>query len=345
MGGSSYYFHPTRPQPTRSMDPHVAEENIQALEDDNSMEHHDPEALVAVVSAEEAEELSHPPEEVEELTEEELLKQELLNSWKEEQSASILDEVEHQIQVSEEEKAKRDSVVSHVPAAHTIIENIERSSEEAESGEVIPKPLSAAVAQPDTASSSDHIVTVPVVGKDAVDSTFRQGEDVHVIEKPRAVPLATESGKPIETVEKKVEAKAEEATSAVKSATKATEEKAVEKKEEVVDAVKSAAPAFQEYVTEKKDEVVDAAKSVARSVEEQVPEKQKQQAASALHNAEEKVKSAASTTTRKLEEVTKTVKKEVQSVPQSQLNWGLVITGVVACTVVGGLIYYYNKNK
>merc|ERR1712137_428842 len=290
MGGSSYYFHPTRPQPTRSMDPHVAEENIQALEDDNSMEHHDPEALVAVVSAEEAEELSHPPEEVEELTEEELLKQELLNSWKEEQSASILDEVEHQIQVSEEEKAKRDSVVSHVPAAHTIIENIERSSEEAESGEVIPKPLSAAVAQPDTASSSDHIVTVPVVGKDAVDSTFRQGEDVHVIEKPRAVPLATESGKPIETVEKKVEAKAEEATSAVKSATKATEEKAVEKKEE---------------------------------------------AASALHNAEEKVKSAASTTTRKLEEVTKTVKKEVQSVPQSQLNWGLVITGVVACTVVG----------
>merc|ERR1712137_1044134 len=300
MGGSSYYFHPTRPQPTRSMDPHVAEENIQALEDDNSMEHHDPEALVAVVSAEEAEELSHPSEEVEELTEEELLKQELLNSWKEEQSASILDEVEHQIQVSEEEKAKRDSVVSHVPAAHTIIENIERSSEEAESGEVIPKPLSAAVAQPDTASSSDHIVTVPVVGKDAVDSTFRQGEDVHVIEKPRAVPLATESGKPIETVEKKVEAKAE---------------------------------------------VVDAAKSVARSVEEQVPEKQKQQAASALHNAEEKVKSAASTTTRKLEEVTKTVKKEVQSVPQSQLNWGLVITGVVACTVVGGLIYYYNKNK
>ena len=153
------------------MDPHVAEENIQALEEENSVEHHDPESTVTVVSAEEAEELSHASEEVEELSEQELAKQQLMNSWREEQSVSILDEVEHQLQASEEEKAQGEVVDAEVPPAHTIIESIERSSEEAV--EDIPQPLPSAAAQPDTASSSDHIVAVPVVDRDAVDSSLR----------------------------------------------------------------------------------------------------------------------------------------------------------------------------
>jgi len=339
------------------MDPHVAEENIQALEEENSVEHHDPESTVTVVSAEEAEELSHASEEVEELSEQELAKQQLLNSWREEQSVSILDEVEHQLQASEEEeKAQGEVVDAEVPPAHTIIKSIERSSEEVV--EDIPQPLPSAAAEPDTASSSDHIVVVPVVDRDAVDSTFRQGEDVTVIENPRSVPLATTEAtqETIDTIEEKAEEKVDEAKSAVKSAAQATEEKVVEKKEEAAEALQSAGSAAREYVAEKKEEVVEAAKSVARSVEEQVPEERKRQAAAAINTVEEKAKSAANaveekaksaanTAARKVDEVTKTVKREVQSVPQSQLNWGLVITGVLACTVVGGLIYYYNKNK
>merc|ERR1712137_889092 len=322
----------TRPAERRltvyPMDPHVAEENIQALEQENSVEHHDVESTVNVVSSEQAEELSHPSEEVEELTEEELAKQELLNSWKEEQGNSILDEVEHQLQASEEEKSQEAApavVEAEVPPAHTIIETIEQSnSEEVAESEDIPEPLAA---QPDTASSSDHIVAVPVVGQDTVDSTFREGEDVKVIENPRSVPLATTESaqQAAETVQEKAEEKVEEASSAVAAA----EEQVAEKKEEAVDAVKSAAQATEEKVVEKKEQVVDAAKSVARATEEQVAEK-KEQAAAVLNAAEEKVKSAASTAA-----------KKVQSVPQSQWNWGLVITGAVACTVVGGLIYYY----
>merc|ERR1712137_1139090 len=314
----------TRPAERRltvyPMDPHVAEENIQALEQENSVEHHDVESTVNVVSSEQAEELSHPSEEVEELTEEELAKQELLNSWKEEQGNSILDEVEHQLQASEEEKSQEAApavVEAEVPPAHTIIETIEQSnSEEVAESEDIPEPLAA---QPDTASSSDHIVAVPVVGQDTVDSTFREGEDVKVIENPRSVPLATTESaqQAAETVQEKAEEKVEEASSAV-----AAEEQVAEKKEEAVDAVKSAAQATEEKVVEKKEQVAE----------------KKEQAAAVLNAAEEKVKSAASTAAKKVDNVVTTVKKEVQSVPQSQWNWGLVITGAVACTVVGGLI-------
>merc|ERR1712137_1508237 len=315
----------TRPAERRltvyPMDPHVAEENIQALEQENSVEHHDVESTVNVVSSEQAEELSHPSEEVEELTEEELAKQELLNSWKEEQGNSILDEVEHQLQASEEEKSQEAApavVEAEVPPAHTIIETIEQSnSEEVAESEDIPEPLAA---QPDTASSSDHIVAVPVVGQDTVDSTFREGEDVKVIENPRSVPLATTESaqQAAETVQEKAEEKVEEASSAVAAA----EEQVAEKKEEAVDAVKSAAQATEEKVVEKKEQVAE----------------KKEQAAAVLNAAEEKVKSAASTAAKKVDNVVTTVKKEVQSVPQSQWNWGLVITGAVACTVVGGLI-------